>query len=267
MPLVDVPIDAELTTPTGAAIVRTLADRFVTGWPAFTPDLVGCGAGTRDLPGQANILRIALGTTSAQDLTDEVILLETNIDDCTAELLGYTKRRLLSAGALDVYSTPIQMKKDRPGTMLSVICRPADVAEMEGVLFSETTTLGIRRQVLRRSLRERMAYKIDTPWGPVEGKVAWREGEPAVFTPEYDDCVRIAEAYSVPLRDVMQAAQAEFLINADVDEEDDDEPDEDAVAAEDAAPAGTHRHDHSHDHDHGHDHGHDHDHHHDHDHG
>jgi len=263
VPLVDVPIDAELTTPTGAAILRTIVDRFVPGWPSMTVDAIGCGAGTRDFKTRANILRIAIGERESDPQGDEVVLLETNLDNASPEILGYTKRRLLDAGALDVYSTAIQMKKDRPGVILSAICRPEDVEDVEAVIFAETPTLGIRRQNLRRSLRQRTSYTVDTRWGPVKGKLGWREGEAAIFSPEYDACAEIAEAYDIPLREVYLTAQAEFLLTAG-----DEVPTEEAESDE----TGEHPHDHDcghdHDHDHGHDRDHDHGHHHhDHDHG
>jgi uncharacterized protein (TIGR00299 family) protein len=262
LPLVDVPIDGELVTPTGAAIVRVVADRFQTGWPAMQMMGIGCGAGTKDLKERANVLRLIVGESTAEPSHDEVTLLETNLDDTTPEILGYTQRKLMAAGALDVYTMPIQMKKDRPGVMLCVICEPDDAEEMEGILFTETPTLGIRRQQIRRTLRRRTAYSVDTEWGPVKGKVGWRDGEPAVFSPEYDDCVRVAEAYDVPLREVYLTAQAEFLLSADTDsleesDEDDDEHDHDCGHDHDHGHSHDHdhhRHDHLHDHDHGHDH-------------
>lgn len=256
MPLVDLPIDGELVTPTGAAIVRVIADRFQTGWPAMQVQGIGCGAGTKDLAARANILRLVVGESTAEPTHDEVTLLETNVDDATPEILGYAQRKLLAAGALDVYATPIQMKKDRPGVMLSVICTPDDADEMESILFTETPTLGIRRQQIRRTLRNRTTYSVDTEWGPVKGKVGWREGEAAVFSPEYEECARIAEAYDVPLREVYLTAQAEFLLSADTDELEETDEDEHGHDC-----GHDHSHDHSHGHDHSHDHSHDHDHH------
>jgi uncharacterized protein (TIGR00299 family) protein len=261
IPLVDVPIDAELTTPTGAAILKTVVDRFVPGWPTMTVEAIGCGAGTRDFKTRANILRIAVGESAVDHLTDEIVLLETNVDNASPEVLAYTKRKLLSSGALDVFSTSIQMKKDRPGVMLSVICRPEDADEMEAVVFAETPTLGIRRQTVRRSLRQRTTYTVDTHWGPVTGKLGWREGEAAVFSPEYDDCARIAEAYEIPLREVYLTAQAEFLLTADEDTRQEHEHDHDHDGE---TCAHDHDHDHGHGHDHDNDHDHDHGHHHDH---
>jgi uncharacterized protein (TIGR00299 family) protein len=260
MPLVDVAIDAELTTPTGAAILKTVVDRFVPGWPGMMVEVVGCGAGTKDFKTRANILRIAVGEDAADPQSDEVLLLETNLDDASPEVIGYTKRKLLASGALDVYSTPIQMKKDRPGVILSVICRPEDAEDMEDILFDETPTLGIRRQTVRRTLRQRTKFTVDTQWGPVEGKLGWREGEAAVFKPEYEDCSRIAEAYDVPLREVYLTAQAEFLLSADdVDPHEHDHDGDECDHEHDHDEACEHDHDEGHSHDHDHDHRHDHD--------
>ncbi len=268
VPLVDVAINTELTTPTGAAIIKTVVDRFTPGWPSMAVERVGYGAGTKDFRERANILRIVLGETDTTLESDTVALLETNLDDATPELIGYTKRRLMTAGALDVYSTSIQMKKDRPGIILSVICDLADIPTMETILFEETPTLGIRRQTIQRSVRQRTKINVDTEWGPIKGKVGWREGEAAVFSPEYDDCARIAEAYEVPFREVYLTAQAEFLLQTDADEEFEHEHDHDGEPCDgdhDDDDDEDHGHDHSHDH--GHDHSHDHDHRHDHDHG
>jgi uncharacterized protein (TIGR00299 family) protein len=266
IPLADVAVEAELTTPTGAAIVKTLVTQFVDALPEMTIASIGYGAGTRELPDRANVLRLIIGeTTGVESSDDSVILLETNLDDVTGEVLGYTKRLLLAAGALDVYTTPIQMKKDRPAVMLSVICALDDVAKLETIMFGETLTFGIRRQRIQRSIRERMAYTVETDFGPIKGKVGWRGEEPAIFTAEYDDCAAIAKAHSLPLRDVFIAAQISFLLEQE--DEDDDDQDEDGEDGEDAHDhdcARDHDHDHSHDHDH--DHSHDHDHGHDHDH-
>jgi len=263
VPLADVAIDAELTTPTGAAIVRAVVERYSAGWPTFSVQAIGCGAGTRDFQERANILRIVVGETEADPSGDEVVLLETNLDDASPQVVGFTRRKLMESGALDVYTTAIQMKKDRPGILLSVICDPEDADDLESIIFTETPTLGIRRQTIQRSLRRRASFTVETEWGPVAGKVGWRDGEPAVFSPEYDDCARIADAYDVPLKDVYLTAQAEFLMNADVDVDDLDE-DEDGDDEHDCGHDHDHRHDHGHSHDHGRDHSHDHDHHHDH---
>ncbi len=256
MPLRDVPINAELTTPTGAAIVKVLADRFGS-LPAMSIDRIGYGAGTMDLPGRANILRVFLGEAADDAETDTVVLLETNLDDATGEVIGYCLDQLLHAGALDAFTTPIQMKKNRPGVMVSVLAEPHQADALERILFQETGTFGIRRQLVSRSIRSRAELTVETPWGEVRGKVGWRGAGDVLFTPEYEDCARIAREHAVPLREVYQAALAGF-IPEDIELEPPHEHDH---------HADVHDHDHDHDnhgHDHDHDHGHDHDHHHDH---
>ncbi|MEX0716816.1 MAG: nickel pincer cofactor biosynthesis protein LarC [Planctomycetaceae bacterium] len=209
VPLVDVPVEAELTTPTGAAILATVVDRF-DALPEMTIEAIGYGAGTLDLPGRANVLRLFVGSARDDVESDQVMLLETNLDDVSGEVIGYAKRRLMDAGALDVFSTPIQMKKDRPAVLLSVIARPADAARLEAVLFDETGTFGVRRQRMERAKRARRAHTVDTPFGPVAGKLGWRSGGRAVFTPEYESCAAIAAEAGVSLREVQRAAQAAF---------------------------------------------------------
>ena len=252
VPLVDVPVDAELTTPTGAAIVKMVVDRFADSLPEMTIDTIGYGAGTKDFEDRANVVRLIIGESRAvATITDSVMLLETNLDNCTGEVIGYTKRQLLAGGALDVYSTSIQMKKDRPGVILSVICQSDDVAKMETILFNETTTLGIRRHPIQRSIRQRTTYNVETDFGPIKGKLAWRPEEPVIFTPEYEDCVEIAKAHDLPLRDVFLAAQVAFLME---EHEEDDGHDHDGAHDHDCDHDCGHDHDGAHDHDHRHDH-------------
>jgi len=249
IPLIDVPIEAELTTPTGAAIVANVVDHFG-ALPQMQIEEVGYGAGTKDFPQRANLLRIFVGTATASPDIDFVTLLETNLDDVSGEVIGYTRQKLFEAGALDVYAVPIQMKKERPGSLLSVICRPADREQMETILFDETGTFGIRHHVLQRSKRSRDVHTVETVWGPVQGKIGWRHGEAAIFTPEFEACARVAEKHGVPLREVYRAAEAAYHPPS--------------IEDDSAGPHG-HEHDHGHSHDHSHDH--DHDHSHDHDHG
>jgi uncharacterized protein (TIGR00299 family) protein len=209
IPLRNLPIDAELTTPTGAAIARVLASRFGP-LPDMTIDRIGCGAGTRTLPERANILRIFLGTGESQGRQQEICLLETNIDHVSAEVLGYTRQRLLQAGALDVYSVPIQMKKDRPGVLLSVLAMPQQQAMLEELLFRETGTLGIRRQQLQRTTRPRQSCVVQTEFGPVDGKISWFPAGDPEFSPEFECCARLAAQQDRPLREIFQAARRAF---------------------------------------------------------
>ena len=152
----------------------------------------------------------------------------------------------MQAGAHDVYTTPIQMKKDRPGSIISVLCRTKDRDRMESILFKETGTLGIRRQLLERSIQHRDQVQVVTPWGEVAGKRSWRTGHSSRFAPEFEDCARLAREYSIPLRDVYLAAESAFL---KLEESDKLPLDNDAATT---SPDG-HHHDHSHDaHDHDH---------------
>lgn len=257
VPLADIPIQAELTTPTGAAIVKTLADSFGP-LPAMTIEQVGYGAGTMTFPQRANVLRIFVGNTVAEPGVEYVALLETNLDDVSPEIIGHTRSLLMEAGAFDVYSLAIDGKKDRPGTLLSVICRPALCDALEAIVFAETKTLGIRRTLVQRRIQHRRGCQVETPWGAVGGKVAHRTGYAAVFSPEFEDCAAVARQHGVPLRDVYLAAESAFQQS----EEFATMPPETA-----AGTSGDHDH-HSHDHDghahdgHAHDsHSHDHDHH------
>lgn len=252
IPLVDVPIDAELTTPTGAAILKTVVDRFGP-LPEMAIQSIGYGAGTKDFPQRANLLRLFVGTAEPRVDSDYVTLLETNLDDVTAEIIGYTKRRLLEAGALDVFSTSIQMKKDRPGTLVSVLARMSDVERIESILFDETGTFGIRRTVVERSKRSRREHTVSTAWGPVRGKLGWRQGEECVFTPEFEDCARLASEQGIPLREIYRAAEIAFQPSSVTPA-----PKPSHSHPHDHGAHASEKHTHDHGHDHTHDHGHDH---------
>jgi uncharacterized protein (TIGR00299 family) protein len=204
VPLAPSPVKAELTTPTGAAILTTVVQEWVET-PVMTVERIGHGAGQRDFLEQPNLLRLFVGT--AADAAnpaerDQVWMLETNLDDVPAEVIGYCFERLFAAGALDVFSMPIQMKKNRPGVLLSVLAPEGAVAGLEAILFRETETFGIRRYPVQRSILRREIVIVETPWGPVRGKRGWREGGPNVFSPEYEDCARVAREQGVPLREV-----------------------------------------------------------------
>ena len=215
IPLAESSVPYELTTPTGAAILATLADAFGPV-PAMTIQQIGYGAGRRDLEHQPNVLRLLVGETV--DLADgesaaedqPVCVLETNLDDVSGEMIGYCTGRLWEIGVLDVYTTAIQMKKNRPGVKLSVLCRESDVAAVEAVLFAETTTLGVRRWMVARHVLKRRAHRVQTPWGPIEGKVAWLDDGTARFAAEFESCRRIAEVNGVPLQRVYEAADKAF---------------------------------------------------------
>jgi uncharacterized protein (TIGR00299 family) protein len=218
VPLAPTTIKTELTTPTGAAILTTV----VTEWteaPAITIERIGHGAGTKDFATQPNVLRLWVGTAAEtagpnSEEIDRVWVVETNLDDVPAEVIGYTFERLFEAGALDVWSTPIQMKKNRPGVLLSVICSQESLPRVEDTLFRETGTFGVRRVPMTRQKLRREACTIETPWGPVRGKRGWRDGL-SVVTPEYEDCARIARDQGVPLREVYLAIRNEPQMNTD----------------------------------------------------
>ena len=209
VPLAESMVDGEMTTPTGAAIVATVVERF-TSFPAMTIETIGLGAGTREVPDQANIVRLFVGTVSLPASSDRIWVLETNLDDLPGEVVGYTMARLMDSGALDAFVTPIQMKKNRPGVMVSVLCDEAKIPTLEDVLFRETSTLGIRRYAVSRHKLKRQALEVQTRYGAIKGKLGWLGERPPTFSPEFDDCARIAAAQSIPLREVYDAAHAAY---------------------------------------------------------
>ncbi len=202
------PIEMELVTPTGALLLSTLCSAFGP-IPAMTLTGQGYGAGGRDLP-IPNLVRLLLGERSEGDARgteiETLMLLETNLDDNSAEINGYAMEKLFAAGALDVFFTPIQMKKNRPGTLISVLCRPVNADMLEMILFRETSTLGIRHQQVERRCLERTSEIVDTPYGPVRVKVAQLPDGLSKRAPEYEDCKRAALSHGVPLRVVYAAA-------------------------------------------------------------
>jgi len=205
VPLAETAIEAELVTPTGAAIITTLATRFGP-LPAMTVAAIGYGAGSHDIP-RPNVLRVFLGEAEVESAAAEIVSLETNIDDQSGEVLGYLMERLFTAGALDVFYIPIQMKKHRPGVLVRVLCALPDEQRCADVLFAETTTLGIRRNLCARTVLPRAFRTVETPYGPVRVKVS-RWGDIERAEPEFDDCRTLAETHQIPLRVVMQAAKA-----------------------------------------------------------
>ena len=207
IPIASSNVEAELTTPTGAAILASLCQRYGPP-PAMTIERFGYGAGQRELAEQPNLLRMMIGHVAGQAMTetDQVVVLETNLDDASGEVIGHAIGLLWEAGALDVYTTPIQMKKQRPGVILSVIAEPTAAAAIESILFRETTTLGIRRYTAQRSKLQRVATSLITPWGTVQGVVATL-GDSTKFSAEYESCRRIAAEHNVPLTAVYDAAE------------------------------------------------------------
>jgi len=197
----------ELTTPTGAAILTTLANAYGP-LPPMRISSVGCGAGTREGHGRANLLRLIVGEAEPEVAgeRDLVCVLEAQCDDATGQVLAYACQRLLEAGALDTFIVPIIMKKGRPGQLLTVLCRCEDVATLETIVFRETTTLGIRRHEARRSKLTREHVAVQTRFGTIRVKVGRRGDETTRAWPEYEDCAEIARQAGVPLREVQQEA-------------------------------------------------------------
>lgn len=195
----------ELTTPTGAAIVAALAKTYGP-MPSLSISLLGYGAGTKDFPNRANVLRITIGENHAVNEAQTVLLIEANIDDTTPQVLGYAMDSLFSAGALDVTLCPLLMKKNRPGHLLSVVAKVEDKDALAALILRETTTLGLRISSAERRTLARDFVPVETPWGPVKMKVST-----AGFAPEFDDCQALARAHNVPLKDVLSAANFAYL--------------------------------------------------------
>jgi len=205
-------IEGELITPTGAAILTTLATQAPP--PPMVLDKVGYGAGTIERAELPNLLRLSVGHTIAPDLGgyDRVWVLETNVDDMTLEVFGYVYEKLFAAGAIDVYMTPVQMKKSRPGIVITCLCPIGAEAKVEAALFSETTTFGIRRHLVERTKLIRELKLIRTSHGDVHVKLGFLGGDLKSVSPEYEDCRRIAEQSGIPLREVY--AEAERIARA-----------------------------------------------------
>lgn len=208
VPLAASPESGELTTPTGAAILTTLAEEFG-GLPNMRLARVGYGAGTRDGRTVPNVLRVFLGERDEAGDVDEIVVLETNLDDVPGEVVGHTLERLLDAGALDAYLVPIQVKKSRPGVILTVLADRQNVQTLEQVIFRETGTLGIRRHSTQRSKLFRRLETVATPFGEIRMKIATGD-ELVTASPEYEDCRRAALEHGVPLRSVMEAAMTQW---------------------------------------------------------
>jgi len=209
VPIVRTAIEGEITTPTGAAVVTTLASSYGP-LENFTSSTVGYGAGLKVWEDHPNIFRISIGDVPRAFETDRPFLLETNIDDMNPEVYGYLADRLLEAGAKDVYMSPVYMKKGRPGTILSVLADESDVDLFTEMILKETTTLGVRiTRVLRKKLK-RESRTVDTEYGPVRVKIATMNGHER-WAPEFEDCTRIAREKGVPLLDVYMAIQQKHV--------------------------------------------------------
>lgn len=203
----------ELTTPTGAAILATVVGAFA-GPPPMRLVAQGFGAGTREHADRPNVLRVLLGQTLGQALpaaASEVVLVATNVDDMNPQLAEPLMTELFAAGALDVWFSPITMKKGRPAVEVSALCAPAALALVERAFFANSSTIGVRRQVMQRTVLERAMAKVATAYGEVRAKVVSRDGEILGATPEFEDCRKLALRAGVPVRQVVAEASAAAL--------------------------------------------------------
>lgn len=209
IPIAECAEQGELLTPTGAAILGTLAESFGP-LPPMKIDRIGYGAGTRDGKTRPNILRLIIGTptTPTPLQEDEVVVLETNIDDATGQQIGRAVDALFAAGALDVFTLPIQMKKNRPGILLSVIAEPATADACEAAMFAHTPTFGVRRQTWSRRKLDRRIDQVTTPFGEIRVKLGLRGAVVCIIAPENDDCAAAAEKHGASLHDVAYAAES-----------------------------------------------------------
>jgi uncharacterized protein (TIGR00299 family) protein len=247
VPVYSSDIQKELVTPTGAAIVKVLATRFG-AFPKMIIAQTGYGAGTRDLAGHPNVVRLVIGEAAAFESTaparssfdpvsseaigsispeiqirenstvhtasETISVLEANLDDLNPQVFGYVMDRLFEEGALDAFGIPVQMKKNRPGMLLTVLCKTQDADKLTNLIFTETTTLGIRRREEQRRVLSRRWVSVATPWGEVRIKVASMNGTVTNYAPEYEDCRKIAFAKHVPLKMVMQEAVQQYLLDS-----------------------------------------------------
>jgi uncharacterized protein (DUF111 family) len=200
--------DGELLTPTGALLVTGHATSYGP-LPLLRVEGVGHGAGSRDTPGRPNVLRLVVGEEGAA-AGERVLVLEAEMDDMAGQLFGPLMDRLLAAGALDVYYTAISMKKGRPGVLVTVLAPPDRREALEEVLFTETTTLGVRRQEWERTALAREVVPVETPYGAVGVKVGLRDGRAVNAQPEFEDCQRAAAARGVAVKEVWAAALAAY---------------------------------------------------------
>ena len=202
-------VQKELVTPTGALIATTYAASFGP-IPAMSVEQVGYGAGDRDNPGTPNVLRVLIGQASEERPGDRVTVVECEIDDMNPQLFGVAMERLYAAGALEVFYTPVQMKKNRPGTLLTVVVAPDTLAAISDIIFRETTTIGVRHHEVERECLARDIVSVSTPLGSVRFKVSSRNGRAITATPEFEDCARLAAANNLAVRDVQAIAVAAY---------------------------------------------------------
>jgi len=215
IPIYSSGVQGELVTPTGAALVSILASSFGP-LPAMKVERIGYGAGTKDFPSHPNIARLMLGekvegAEAGGAGGETVLVIEANIDDMNPQIFGYLAEKALAVGALDVTCTPVQMKKNRPGLLVSILSEPDLENTLTRLLFEETTTIGVRITEARRKILDREVVMVETAYGAVRMKVASLDGKEVNVAPEFDDCRRLASEKSVPLKEVMLAAQEAYL--------------------------------------------------------
>jgi len=205
-------VQKELVTPTGAAIVATLCDTFGPQ-PSMSVSAIGYGAGSADLEGQPNVVRIMIGESAEKVVAgfdEEIAVIEANLDDMNPQIYGYFLEKALAAGALDVYTTPVQMKNSRPGTLLTLLCKPQDTNALMSLVFAETTTLGARTYRAQRRTLPRETVNVHTQYGDVHIKLSRVNGSIRHAAPEYEDCRKLAAEKNVPLQQVIQEALRSF---------------------------------------------------------
>lgn len=204
---------AELVTPTGALLVTEYASSYGP-MPPMTIERIGYGAGDRDLPHVPNVLRVFLGETSGTGPTERIVVVECEIDDMNPQIFGVLMDRLYAAGALEVFYAPIQMKKNRPGTLVTIVAPPERREALSDLVFRETTTIGLRYQELHRERLDREVLPVDTPLGTIRFKVARRGGRVLNVAPEFDDCARLAAERGLPVKEVQAIATKAYLDRA-----------------------------------------------------
>lgn len=212
-------IEKELVTPTGAAIATTLSTQYA-AMPAMTLRAIGYGAGSADLPQQPNVLRIMTGEMIGERLGESadagghwdapIAVIEANLDDMSPQIYGYFVEQALAAGALDIFSTAVQMKKNRPGQLVTLLCEPSNLKRLIDLIFRETTTIGIRTHEVRRQTLARESVPVETPLGTIRMKISRLNGTLLNAAPEYEDCRRIAAQKGLPLKEVLSTANFHF---------------------------------------------------------
>jgi uncharacterized protein (TIGR00299 family) protein len=213
IPIFSNAVTGELTTPTGATLVATLAEKFGMR-PAMTISASGYGAGTKQTPGNANVLRITLGEAglgTGVSPEEQVAVIDATIDDMSPQVYGYFQEKALAAGALDVYATPIYMKKNRPAMKMTCVCTTPDLERITMLIFRETTTIGVRYIIAQRKTLQRRFSQVQTHFGLVSMKISLLDGLPVNFIPEFDDCRRLAAEKGVALKEVQAAAISAYL--------------------------------------------------------